>query len=105
MENYVEEHNTNQVSAESIKDSNDQQKQEIYCLTEEIKLIKSSVADLQVEAKTMSSEKNIVVSKLQDMWGFINAIATDLNSTRIKKEDSKEKIQKLKSVISEDSRS
>ena len=48
IENSVEDHNTNQLSAESLKAANDQQKQEIFCLTEELKLIKNSVANFQV---------------------------------------------------------
>ena len=99
MENYVEEHNTNQVSAKSLKAENDQQKQEIARLTEELKLIKISVEYLQVEANSMSLEKNIAVSKVHKLQGGINAIASDLNSKRIKKEESEEKIQQLKSVI------
>ena len=67
MDNSVEDHNTNQVSAESLKVTNNQQKQEISGLTEELKLIKSSMVDFQVEAKTMYSEKNIAVSKVQNM--------------------------------------
>ena len=69
MENSVEEQNTNEVSPESLKDANDQQKQEISCLSEELKLIKISVADFQVEEKAISSEKNIAVSKVQHMQG------------------------------------
>ena len=61
--------------------------------------IKIRVADLQVEAKTMSSEKNISVSKVQNMQMEIYAIIKNL-STRIKKEESKENIQQLKSVRS-----
>ena len=72
MGNSVEEHNTNRVSAESVKSKNDQKKQEISCLTEEMKLIKIIVADLQVQEKTMSSWKNIVISKLQKLQGEIN---------------------------------
>ena len=45
-EKYIKEHNTIQVSAESIKSANDQKKQEIAHLAEELKLIKSSVVDL-----------------------------------------------------------
>ena len=67
MENYVEDHNNNQVSAESLKAENCQQKQEIYRLTEELKLIKISVADLQFEANTMSSERNTSVFKIQNL--------------------------------------
>ena len=55
MDNSVEEHKTKQVSAESLKASNDQQKQEIYFLTEDRKIIKSSVVGFQVEAKCMCS--------------------------------------------------
>ena len=69
MENYSEEHNTNQVSSESIKATNNHQKQEIAYLTEYLKLIKSSVADLQVEAKDMSSESNITVFKVKNLQG------------------------------------
>ena len=59
-----QEHNTNQVSAESTTAANNQQKQDIFCVIEDLKLIKNSLADLQVEAKSMSSEKNIAVYKL-----------------------------------------
>ena len=45
MDNSSEEHNTNQVSTESLKATNEQQKQEIYRLTEDLKLTKSIVAD------------------------------------------------------------
>ena len=69
-------------------------------LTEDLKQIKSSVADLQVEAKTISSENNIAVSKVQKLQGESNSITTELNITRINKEEAKEQIQKLKSVIS-----
>ena len=88
--NSVEEHNTNQVSSESLKDSNEQHKQEISRLTEEIKLIKSSVAYFQVEAKVMSSEKNTAVSKVHKLQGRINEVIADLR-TRVKKEDMKSK--------------
>ena len=67
MDNYVWDHNTNQASTESVKAANDQQKQEIARLTEDMKLIKISVVDLQVEEKTMSSDDNIAVSKVQNM--------------------------------------
>ena len=83
----VEEHNTNQEIAESLKTTNDYQKQEIACLTEELELIKSSVAYLQVESKDMSSENNIAISKVQNMQGEINTITVDL-MTRINKEES-----------------
>ena len=53
MDNSAEEHNTNHVSAESTKASNDHQKQYIACLTEYLKLIKSIVVDLQVESKAV----------------------------------------------------
>ena len=69
IENSFEDHNTNQVSAESLKAANDQQKQKIPRLTEELKLVKSSVVNLQVEADTMSSEKNISISKVQNLQG------------------------------------
>ena len=92
IENYVEEQNTNQVRAESLKSGNNHHKQEISRLTEELKLIKSSVVDLQVEANTMISEKNIAIYKLQKLQGEINEITAELNSTRIKKEEYEEKI-------------
>ena len=72
------------VSAEIPKAANYQKKQETARLTEKLKLIKSFVVDLQVEAKAMSSEKNITVSKVQKMQGGINDIVADL-ITRIKK--------------------
>ena len=103
MENSVEEYNTNQLSSESLKATNDQQKQEIACLTEDMKLIKSSVADLQVEAKAIYSEKKISVSKVRKLQGKTNTVTEDM-STRIKVEKAEEKIQQLKSVISENSR-
>ena len=85
MENSSEEHNINQVSSESLKAIKKQQKQEIARLTEELRLIKSSVGDLQVQAKAMSSDKKFSVSKAQNLQGVINAITADPNSTRIKK--------------------
>ena len=69
MENSFEEHNTNQVRAESLKYAKYKQKQEIACVTEYLKLIKSSVADFQVEANAMSSEKNIAISKVHNLQG------------------------------------
>ena len=48
MEDSIEDHNNNRVRAEITKATNDEQKQEIICLTEKLKLIKSSMADLQV---------------------------------------------------------
>ena len=89
LDNSVEDHNKNQVSTEILKAENYHQKQEIACLTEELKPIKISVEDLQVETKAMYSEKNIAVSKLQKMQGKINAIILDL-STTIKKEEYEE---------------
>ena len=64
MGNSFEKHNTNQVSAESLKATKNQQKQKIDRLIEEPKLIESSVTDSQVEAKAMYSEKKIAVSKV-----------------------------------------
>ena len=52
IENSVEEHNNNQVGAESLKAANDQQKQELARLAEMPKLI---MADFQVESKTITS--------------------------------------------------
>ena len=52
--------------------------------------MKSSVADLQVEANAMYSEKNIYVSKVQNLQEQINTITSQLNSTSIKKEKSGE---------------
>ena len=89
LDNSVEDQNKNQVSTEILKAENYHQKQEIACLTEELKPIKISVEDLQVETKSMYSEKNIAVSKLQKMQGKINAIILDL-STMIKKEEYEE---------------
>ena len=103
MDNSVEEHNNNQVRAESLKAEIYQQNQEIASLTKELKLIKSIVEDLKVQANTMSSEKNIAVSKLQQLQGGVNAFTSEL-STRIKTEEAEEKIQQLKSVISENIR-
>ena len=48
----------------------------------------------------MSSENNIAVSKVQKLQGGSNSITTELNITRINKEEAKQQIQKLKSVIS-----
>ena len=103
MDSSVEEHNTNQLSAECLKDTNDQKKQEKYHLTAQTKLIKSSVTDLKVEANTMSSDNNIYVSKVQNLQVEINTIKSD-PITIIKKEESKEKTQKIKSVISGNSK-
>ena len=58
------------------------------------------MADLRVEAKIMYSDNNIAVSKLQKLQEVINEITTELNITRVRKEEAKEKIHKLKSVIS-----
>ena len=69
MDNYVEEYNVNQVRAESLKYTSNQHKQEIARLTEELTLIKSSVVYFQVEAKNITSEKNIAVFKVQKMKG------------------------------------
>ena len=55
MENDVEDKNTTQERAESLKAEKDQQKQEIARLTEELKIIKIIVKDLHVDANTMSS--------------------------------------------------
>ena len=52
----------------------------------------------------MSSENNISVSKVQKLQGGVNEIAVEPNIQSIQKEEAKEKIQKLKSVISENSR-
>ena len=51
----------------------------------------------------MSSENNIAVSKVQNLQGKINSVIAYLR-TMIKKEEAEEKIQKIKSVISENSR-
>ena len=48
----------------------------------------------------MSSEKNIYVSKVQKMQGGVIATKLDPNRTGIEKEESEEKIQQLKLVIS-----
>ena len=64
MENYIEDNDNNQESFESIKATNNHQKQEIYCLTAELQLMKSIVADFQVKAKAMYSEKNIYIAKV-----------------------------------------
>ena len=101
--NYIGEHNTNFVSAEILKTANNEQKQEIYCLTEKLKLIKISMADLQVEAKTMSSEKNIAVSKANQTQGGIHKITEEM-ITRMKKEEAEEQAQQLKLVIPENIR-
>ena len=98
--NYVEEKNTNQIISERLKAANNQQKQEISRLTEELKLTKSIVADLRVEANIIYSDNNIAVSKLQKLQEVINEITKELNITRVRKEEAKEKIHKLKSVIS-----
>ena len=103
MENSVEEHNTNQVSAERIKSANDQQKQYIAHLIEELKRIESSVAYFQVEENYLYSKKNIAISKVHKVKGEINTITSDL-STRINKEEAKDKTQQLKSVVSENIR-
>ena len=87
MENYVEDNNTKQGSAESIKSENNQQKEEIARLTEELKLTKSSVADFQVESKAVSSEKNIDISQVQKLQGLIDAITEQLDSSRINTEE------------------
>ena len=58
----------------------------------------------QVEEKAMSSEKKIAISKVQNMQGGIIAITEELKTTRINKEEAEEHIQKLKSVIRENSR-
>ena len=50
-----------------------------------MKLIKSSVTYFQDKAKTMSSEENIAIYKVQNLQGETNAINKYL-STRIKKE-------------------
>ena len=60
--------------------------------------------DLHVEAKAMSSEKKIAISKVQNMQGRIIAITEDLKTTRINKEEAEEHTQKLKPVIRENSR-
>ena len=52
----------------------------------------------------MTPEKNIAVSKVQKLQGESNAIIADLDSTRINKQEAKQKIQRLKSAISENSR-
>ena len=44
------------------------------------------MADLQVEAKAISSENNIEVFKVQKLQGKINAIKAELN-TKIKEEE------------------
>ena len=49
----------------------------------------------------MSLEKNIAIYEVQTIQGVIDAITADIDITRIKKEESEEKIQKIKSVISE----
>ena len=67
MENDVEDKNTTQERAESLKAEKDQQKQEIARLTEELKIIKIIVKDLHVDANTMSSQKNNAVSKVQKL--------------------------------------
>ena len=51
INNSVEEQNTNQVSAENLKATNDQQKKEISHLTEELKLKKSSVVDFRLRQR------------------------------------------------------
>ena len=51
----------------------------------------------------MSLEKNIAIYEVQTIQGVIDAITADIDITRIKKEESEEKIQKIKSVISENS--
>ena len=103
MENYIEEQNINQVSAGIIRAVNKHQKQKIACLPEELKQIKSSLADFQVDTNTMSSEKNIAISKVHRMKGQIDEITSEM-ITRIRKEESEEEIQKLTSEILEDSR-
>ena len=95
MYNYVEQHNTNQVSDESHKSGNNHQKQKIDRLTEELKRIKSGVEGLQDEAKILSSENNIAISKVHHLQININAITAQM-STSIKEEEAKEKIQQLK---------
>ena len=85
INNYVEDKNTNQVISESLKAKNNQQKQETARLIEEPEQIKSSVADLQVEAETMSSEKSIDFYKAQKLHEKKTVIIADLNSTSIKK--------------------
>ena len=56
------------------------------------------MADLNVEAKTMSSEKNISVLKIQNLQIELNAITSDPRKS-IKKEEAEDKTQQLKSVI------
>ena len=51
----------------------------------------------------MYSEKNIAFYKVQNLQGEVNEITDKLNITIIKKEEDKEKIHKLKSVLSENS--
>ena len=87
MENYIEDNDNNQESFESIKATNNHQKQEIYCLTSDLKLTKSSVADFQIEAKAMYSGKNIYIFKVWNLQGRMNAIKKELNITTIKKEE------------------
>ena len=48
----------------------------------------------------MSSEKNIAISKFQKLQGAINTITEELNRKNTDKEEAKEQIQILKSVIS-----
>ena len=81
MYNSVEEHNNYQVSDERVKAANIHQKQKIARLTEEMKLIRISVTDLQFEAKTLSSENNIAIYKVQNMQGGINSITAELITT------------------------
>ena len=69
MDNSVEWHNTNQISSESLKAAKYHKKQEIALLTEDMELIKISVAYFQIEAKAVSSENNIAISKLQKLRG------------------------------------
>ena len=64
IKNSFEEHNTNQLIFETLKAANNQHKQEIACIKDELKLIEISVKYLQVEAKAMSSEKKFTISKM-----------------------------------------
>ena len=59
---------------------------------------------LQVEANTIYLERKFFISKVHNLQGGVNAITAELNSTRIKKEETEEKTHQLKYVISGNSR-